>query len=103
MCTLLESVQLDRDLADVRVPTLVVTGDAALDSVVPVRLTEEYSRIWPHASASRLARTGHLGLDHAAGRVRGGGGAVRRASVSRRISGPWRGPCQRPRGRREVG
>ena len=59
---LLESVQLDRDLAGVRVPTLVVTGDAALDNIVPVRLTEEYVRMWPHAERATIARTGHIGL-----------------------------------------
>jgi pimeloyl-ACP methyl ester carboxylesterase len=59
---LLESVQLDRGLADVRVPTLVVTGDAALDNIVPVHLTEEYVRMWPHAQRATIARTGHIGL-----------------------------------------
>jgi len=57
-----ESVHLDRPLADVHVPTLVVTGDDGLDSVVPVRLTEEYMRIWPHAERVTLASTGHIGL-----------------------------------------
>ena len=59
---LLESVQLDCGLADVRVPTLVVTGDAALDNIVPVHLTEEYIRMWPHAQRATIARTGHIGL-----------------------------------------
>jgi pimeloyl-ACP methyl ester carboxylesterase len=59
---LAESVQLDRPLTEVQVPTLVVTGDDGLDSVVPVRLTEEYMRIWPHAERITLARTGHIGL-----------------------------------------
>jgi pimeloyl-ACP methyl ester carboxylesterase len=59
---LADSVQLDRPLTDVHVPTLVVTGDDGLDSVVPVRLTEEYMRIWPHAERVTLARTGHIGL-----------------------------------------
>ncbi len=49
-------------LAGVRVPTLVVTGEAGLDRVVPTRLTAEYTRIWPHAQAVTLAHTGHLGL-----------------------------------------
>ena len=34
----------------------------ALDRVVPTALTAEYTRIWPHAAAVTLARTGHLGL-----------------------------------------
>jgi pimeloyl-ACP methyl ester carboxylesterase len=59
---LLEAVQLDRALTAVRVPTLVVTGDAALDNIVPVHLTEEYSRLWPHAERVILERTGHIGL-----------------------------------------
>ena len=59
---LLDSVQLDSDLANVRVPTLVVTGDAALDNIVPVRLTEEYLRVWPQAERITLERTGHIGL-----------------------------------------
>ena len=49
-------------LAGVRVPTLVVTGEPGLDRVVPTALTAEYTRIWPHAQAVTLARTGHLGL-----------------------------------------
>ena len=59
---LAESMQLDRAPGDVHVPTLVVTGDEGLDTVVPVRLTEEYMRIWPHAERVTLARTGHIGL-----------------------------------------
>jgi pimeloyl-ACP methyl ester carboxylesterase len=59
---LLASVDLERDLAQVNVPTLVITGDAALDRVVPVSRTREYLRMWPHARAATLSRTGHLGL-----------------------------------------
>jgi len=29
---------------------------------VPVRLTEEYARMWPHAERVTIAHTGHLGL-----------------------------------------
>lgn len=59
---LVESLQLDRELAALHIPTLVVTGDAALDNVVPVRLTEEYVRMWPHAERVTISRTGHIGL-----------------------------------------
>jgi pimeloyl-ACP methyl ester carboxylesterase len=59
---LLDPVQLGRDLERVNVPTLVMTGDEALDRVVPTRLTQEYLRIWPHAQRATIARTGHLGL-----------------------------------------
>jgi pimeloyl-ACP methyl ester carboxylesterase len=49
-------------LASVHVPVLVVTGERGLDRVVPAELTVEYTRIWPHAAAVTLERTGHLGL-----------------------------------------
>jgi pimeloyl-ACP methyl ester carboxylesterase len=49
-------------LASMQVPVLVVTGESGLDRVVPAALTAEYTRIWPHATAATLARTGHLGL-----------------------------------------
>jgi pimeloyl-ACP methyl ester carboxylesterase len=59
---LLERAGIGDELAAVRVPTLVVTGEPHLDRVVPVRLTREYLRLWPHAKEARIARTGHLGL-----------------------------------------
>jgi len=46
----------------VHVPTFIVTGEAGLDRVVPPQLTAEYARLWPHARAMTLPRTGHLGL-----------------------------------------
>jgi 3-oxoadipate enol-lactonase len=49
-------------LASVHAPVLVMTGEAGLDRVVPTTLTAEYTRIWPHARAVTLERTGHLGL-----------------------------------------
>ena len=55
-------LDLERELAQVHCPTLVVTGEPALDRVVPVRLTRDYHRIWPHATEAVLPRTGHLGL-----------------------------------------
>jgi 3-oxoadipate enol-lactonase len=59
---LIRGVDLRPELQAVDVPTLVVTGDASLDRVVPVRLTCEYLDIWPHARRATIARTGHLGL-----------------------------------------
>jgi 3-oxoadipate enol-lactonase len=64
---LLESVDLQQELAQLpasasQVPTLIVTGEPALDNVVPVAATHEYLRVWPQASLTTLARTGHLGL-----------------------------------------
>ena len=55
-------LDVERELAHVRCPTLLVTGESTLDRVVPVALTREYHRIWPHATVTMLQRTGHLGL-----------------------------------------
>jgi pimeloyl-ACP methyl ester carboxylesterase len=65
--TLLEGIDLRQELsgataAGFRRPTLIVTGDPALDNVVPVAATHEYLRLWPHATIATIARTGHLGL-----------------------------------------
>jgi pimeloyl-ACP methyl ester carboxylesterase len=58
----LSGVDLSRGLQQLRVPTLVVTGEAGLDLVMPVQMTREYLRIWPHARHAEIPRTGHLGL-----------------------------------------
>ena len=54
------------DFADscrqVSAPTLVVTGDPALDRVVPVANTREYLRLIRDASHATLPDTGHIGL-----------------------------------------
>jgi pimeloyl-ACP methyl ester carboxylesterase len=55
------SHDVERELANVHCPTLVVTGEPTLDRVVPPALTRQYQRIWPHATAVVLERTGHLG------------------------------------------
>jgi pimeloyl-ACP methyl ester carboxylesterase len=56
------SLQVETELSRVRCPVLVMTGEPTLDRVVPVALTREYRRIWPHATEVVLQRTGHLGL-----------------------------------------
>ena len=58
----LEAVDLDREIAALALPTLVVTGEPRLDRVVPVGLTEEYLRICPDAERVTIGSTGHLGL-----------------------------------------
>ena len=58
---LLKGVALERELRRVHVPTLVITGDGALDAVVPVQETQRYAAIWPHARVVTIERTGHLG------------------------------------------
>jgi 3-oxoadipate enol-lactonase len=59
---MVSSLDIDAELARVNCPVLVVTGEPTLDRVVPVALTREYHRIWPHATEAVLQRTGHLGL-----------------------------------------
>ena len=56
------SLDIERQLGQVKSPTLVVTGEPTLDRVVPVALSRDYHRIWPHATEAVLERTGHLGL-----------------------------------------
>jgi pimeloyl-ACP methyl ester carboxylesterase len=62
---LLESLDLNGELARVAArlatPALVITGEPTLDRVVPVTATHDYLRLWPHASAATISRTGHLG------------------------------------------
>ncbi len=55
-------VGIETELARVKVPSLIVTGEEALERVVSPRLTREYLAIWPHARVETLARTGHLGM-----------------------------------------
>jgi pimeloyl-ACP methyl ester carboxylesterase len=60
---LLSSVQgIEAELARVKVPTMIVTGEESLEGVIPPRLTREYAALWPHARVETIARTGHLGL-----------------------------------------
>jgi pimeloyl-ACP methyl ester carboxylesterase len=59
---LLAVVDLTDSVRRIERPTLIVTGDPALDRVVPVRLTLEYQRLIPHARTATLADTGHIGL-----------------------------------------
>lgn len=49
------------DCARITVPTLIVTGEAHLDYVVPVEGASEYQRLIPHARRAVLESTGHLG------------------------------------------
>ncbi len=58
---LIESADAASAAARVAAPTLVVTGERALDHVVPVEGSSEYARVIPHAQSAVLERTGHLG------------------------------------------
>jgi len=57
---LLERLDLTTEIAAVRAPALVMTGEPGLDRVVPVERTREYLRLWPQAEQTTLPRTGHL-------------------------------------------
>jgi pimeloyl-ACP methyl ester carboxylesterase len=57
-----QAIDLEPDCAAVRAPTLVVTGEAGLDRVVPVEGTLDFVRLIPGARHVVLERTGHLGL-----------------------------------------
>jgi len=58
---LLAGVDFREDVAHVAAPTLIVTGDPALDLTVPVEHTREYLELVPGARHVTLDRTGHLG------------------------------------------
>jgi pimeloyl-ACP methyl ester carboxylesterase len=52
---------LRSDCARIAAPTLVVTGEPALDHVVDVEGSREFARLIPGARTEVIARTGHLG------------------------------------------
>jgi pimeloyl-ACP methyl ester carboxylesterase len=60
------SLPMTVDLAEacrhLKVPTLVVTGEPALDRVVPTESTREFVSLIPGAKYEMIERTGHIGL-----------------------------------------
>jgi proline iminopeptidase len=58
---LITNSDIGADCERITAPTLVVTGEPALDHVVPVDGSSEYTRRIPNARAVVLERTGHLG------------------------------------------
>jgi len=58
---LMTTLNLEPDCARIAAPTLVVTGERALDHVVPVDGTSVYARMIAGARAVVLERTGHVG------------------------------------------
>jgi pimeloyl-ACP methyl ester carboxylesterase len=58
---LIERVDFTDACQRVSAPTLVLTGEAALDRTLPVALSERYLAIIPGAERAWLARTGHMG------------------------------------------
>ena len=55
------NADLAGEMSDVRAPALVLTGEPALDRVVPVSSSLEYLTLLPDAEHRLLTRTGHLG------------------------------------------
>jgi pimeloyl-ACP methyl ester carboxylesterase len=56
-----EERDLRSDCARITAPTLIVTGEPALDHVVPVESSLEFARLIRGARAEVIAGTGHLG------------------------------------------
>jgi 3-oxoadipate enol-lactonase/3-oxoadipate enol-lactonase/4-carboxymuconolactone decarboxylase len=58
---LLSRADLGRECARIDVPTLVVTGEPALDHVVPAAESSAYSALIPNARSVVMHGTGHIG------------------------------------------
>jgi 3-oxoadipate enol-lactonase len=48
--------------AGITAPTLVVTGEDGMDTVVPTESTRRFLDLIPGAAFERLERSGHIGL-----------------------------------------
>jgi 3-oxoadipate enol-lactonase len=59
---LMRGEDLCADCGKISAPTLVVTGDEALDRVVPAADTREYARLIRGAHYVKMDRTGHIGF-----------------------------------------
>lgn len=57
-----QGLRSDDGWSKINVPTLVVTGEAHLDRVVPTTTTLEYLKLIPGARHRVLSQTGHIGL-----------------------------------------
>jgi 3-oxoadipate enol-lactonase len=60
--TLQQTIDFAPDCAQVKAPTLVLTGEDHLDKIVPAEITRRYRELIPGAQYARLERTGHIGL-----------------------------------------
>ena len=59
---LLDGLDFASSMSSIVAPTLLITGEPALDSVVPPHHTLGYTRFLPHAESLTFERTGHIGL-----------------------------------------
>jgi len=57
-----QAIDFAPDCARVQAPTLIVTGEAPLDQIVPVESTRRYLTMIRGARHALIERTGHLGL-----------------------------------------
>lgn len=57
-----QTYDLTEECSRITAPTLLITGEAGFDKVVPVEHSLEYLRLIPHASHEILAGTGHIGI-----------------------------------------
>ncbi len=60
--TLQQHIDFAPDCARVRAPTLVITGDDALDQIVPPAVTRTYLSLIPGAQYEKMERSGHIGM-----------------------------------------
>ena len=60
---LLRHLDVEGDCDQVSAPTLVITGDRALDRIVPVAGTERYAQLIAGAQHVAIPQTGHLGCN----------------------------------------
>jgi pimeloyl-ACP methyl ester carboxylesterase len=57
-----QSLDFRQDCKKVEAPTLIVTGEEDLDTVVPVHVTRKYESLIPGARYEQMTDTGHIGM-----------------------------------------
>jgi pimeloyl-ACP methyl ester carboxylesterase len=57
-----QQIDFAPDCAKVQAPTLIVTGEDALDRVVPAEVTRRYRTLIPGAQYVKMDRAGHIGM-----------------------------------------
>ena len=60
--TLQQDADFAPDCAQVKAPTLIVSGEDGLDKIVPAEITRRYRQLIPGARYVQMARSGHIGL-----------------------------------------
>ncbi|MEN3339835.1 MAG: hypothetical protein V7647_3511 [Acidobacteriota bacterium] len=60
--TLQQTIDFAPDCARVKAPTLVTTGDDALDQIVDPAVTRRYLTLIPGAQYEKMERSGHIGM-----------------------------------------